>query len=134
MDILMYELNNVKVVEIISVKTLFYKADDLLMLLKNSYFIEFDCIILHHKNIASPFYLETDKTTGKNLQKTHHRDLLIAIVGCQVNDNHNLIRFVYESELSGKIIVSGTPLQAIKMVKKIKDLLPRSRSIANEYE
>lgn len=115
MDILTYKLKDIKVIEI-SARTIRFKAEDVLSLLNNTYFHEFDCIILYRENLAEDFYLKSIKIPKEEACK-RQQQVRIAIVGNHAEPIRGMERFIKELALPEKIIFADTPFQALEKVK-----------------
>lgn len=98
MKIEVYDLNGVKIAELISDEIIINNIEDGTDLLGNLYYEGFDRVILHEKNITSDFFDLKSRIAGEILQKFSNYRVRLAIVGdFSKYDSKSLADFIYES-------------------------------------
>ena len=115
MDILTYKLKDIKIIEI-SARTIRFKAEDILSLLKNAYFREFDCIILHRENLSEDFYLKSIILKNE-VWKKQQKQVKIAIVGNHPEAIPGMEKSITNTDLPGGIFFADTALKAIEIIR-----------------
>lgn len=112
-----HDINNVKIAELITDKTIINNTEDGLDLLGNLYLQGFDKIIINEKNITPDFFNLRNGIAGEILQKFSTYRVRLAVVGdFSKYVSKSLADFIYESNKSGHInFVTSLP-QAIKVL------------------
>lgn len=104
MEIKTHNIDNAKVVEIITDKVILRSTEDGLDLLGNLYYQGFDKIIIHEKNITPEFFDLRTKIAGEILQKFAQYQMPLIIVGdFSKYKSKSLNDFIFESNKSQQI-------------------------------
>ena len=117
MKIKTHDIDKIKIAELISEDTLINNIEDVLDLLGNLYYQDFDKIIIYDKNITPDFFDLKNGIAGEILQKFSNYRVRLAIVGDfskytskSVND------FIYESNKGRQINFIASQSEAIKIL------------------
>jgi len=98
MEIIIYQVNDIKIAEVTSDGILIANAEDGLDLLGNLYYQDVDRIIIHEKNISPDFFDLKTGIAGEILQKFSNYRVRLAIAGdfstCQ---SKSIKDFIFES-------------------------------------
>ncbi len=104
MKIKTHNVDNTKVAEIITDKTILRSTEDGLDLLGNLYYQGFDKIIIHKKNITPDFFDLKTKIAGDILQKFVQYQMPLIIVGdFSEYNSKSLNDFIFECNKSKQI-------------------------------
>ncbi len=104
MDIIISEINGIKLAEIVSDELLIKNVQNALDILVNIYYQDIDNIILHEKNITFDFFDLKNKMAGDILQKFSNYRVKLAIVGdFSKYISKSVHDFIYESNKLGHI-------------------------------
>lgn len=104
MKIETHRINDIEIAEIISEDVIIESAEDGLDLLGNIYYLGFDKMIIHEKNITPAFFDLKNGMAGEILQKFSNYRIRLALVG-SFNDylGKSIKDFIYESNNVGHI-------------------------------
>lgn len=109
MEIISHIVNDIKIAEIISDKTVIQSVQDGLDLLGDIYYQGFDKLIVYEKNITPEFFDLKTKIAGDILQKFSNYRVSLAIVGDFGKYESKSIRdFIFESNKAKHINFAGT--------------------------
>lgn len=109
MEIISHVVNDIKIAEIISDKTVIQSVQDGLDLLGDIYYQGFDKLIVYEKNITPEFFDLKTKIAGDILQKFSNYRVSLAIVGDFGKYESKSIRdFIFESNKAKHINFTGT--------------------------
>lgn len=112
-----HQIDNIKIVEVLSKVKIIDSIDDGLSLLGDLYYQDFDRIIIHEKNVTPDFFDLKTGIAGEILQKFSNYRVRLAIVGdFSKYSNKNLKDFIYESNKGRQINFVETQLDAIKVL------------------
>lgn len=119
MKIETHNINDTKIAELISNKTIINKTEDGLDLLGNLYYQGFDKIIINEQNILPDFFDLKNGIAGEILQKFSTYRVRLAIVGdFSKYTSKSLNDFIYESNKAKQINFVATQSEAIKVLSK----------------
>ena len=115
MEIETHTINDTKIAEVISVDIIINNASDGLDLLGNLYYLGFDKIIVHEKNIRPDFFDLKSGIAGEILQKFSNYRVRLAIVGdFSEYTSKSLNDFIFESNKGKQINFVRSQSEAIK--------------------
>lgn len=110
-----HTVNNTKIAEIISEEVIINHAEDGLDLLGNLYYLGFDQIIIHEKNINPDFFELKNGMAGEILQKFSNYRMPLAIIGdFKTYQSKSIKDFIYESNKGKHINFLTTVAEALK--------------------
>lgn len=114
MEIKIHEVNNTKIAEVISDKTVINDAADGLDLMGSLYSHEADKMIVHQQNIAPAFFDLKTGIAGEILQKFSTYRVRLAITGdFTIYPGKSLRDFIFESNKQGQIYFVASTQEAI---------------------
>ena len=117
MKIETHNINNTKIAEVISEVDIINKIEDGLDLLGNLYYLGFDKIIIHEKDITPDFFDLKNGIAGEILQKFSTYRVRLAIVGdFSKYTSKSLNDFIYESNKGRHINFVSSKTEAIKIL------------------
>ena len=115
MEIKVHLSGEKKIAEVISRGMLITNVADGMDLLGNLYYQDFDCIILHAKNISPVFFDLKNGMAGEILQKFSNYRVHLAIVGDFTNyQGASIHAFILESNKLGHVNFVSSTQEAIK--------------------
>ena len=115
MEVMTYLVRGVKIAEIVSDQIIIEGSEDILDLIGNLYYQDFDKIIIYEQNITPAFFDLKTGIAGEILQKFSNYRMSLAIVGdFAAYQNKNLKDFIYESNKRGQISFVATISEALK--------------------
>jgi hypothetical protein len=119
MEIVTHNHNGKKIAEAISENILIQNASDSLDLLGNIYYLDFDKIILHQKNITSEFFDLKNGLAGEILQKFSNYRVRLAIVGdFSIYTSKSITDFIFESNKVKQINFVKSVDEALNVLTK----------------
>ena len=119
MKIETHHINKTKIAEVISTDLLIKKAEDILDLLGNLYYQDFDKIIIHQHHITPDFFDLKTGIAGDILQKFSNYRVRLAIVGNFTHYTSKSINdFIFESNKAGQINFVNSTEEAIGKLTK----------------
>ncbi|MCE3226077.1 MAG: alpha/beta hydrolase [Bacteroidetes bacterium] len=119
MQINTLEINNTKIVEVLSETLVISTLEDATDLLGNLYYDGFDKIILYKKNITPEFFDLKTKLAGEILQKFSNYRVRLAIVGDFSNiQSQSLKDFIFESNKGKQVGFVKSKEEAVEMLIK----------------
>lgn len=117
MKIETHTLNDIKIAEVISEVNIINKMEDGLDLLGNLYYMGFDKIIIHEKDITTDFFDLKNGIAGEILQKFSTYRVQLAIVGdFSMYTSKSLNDFIYESNKGRHINFVSSVTEVIKVL------------------
>lgn len=117
MNIETHNINDIKIAEVISTDNIINNTSDVLDLLGNLYYQDFDKIIIHGKNITPDFFDLKNGIAGEILQKFANYRVRLAIVGdFSKYTSKSFNGFIYESNKGKQINVVTSLSEAIKVL------------------
>lgn len=106
---------NVRIAEVISDEIVIQTAIDGLDLLGNLYYQDFDCIILHKKNISVEFFELKNGMAGEILQKFSNYRVRLTIVGDFTSyTGKSFQEFMYESNRGRQVAFLNSTEEALR--------------------
>jgi len=115
MKIETHEINDSKIIELISEDIFINNIEDGLDLLGNLYYNDYDKIIIYDKNITPEFFDLKNGIAGEILQKFSNYRVRLAIVGDFSNyESKSFKSFIYESNKNQQINFVTSQSEAIK--------------------
>lgn len=115
MKIETHEINDSKIIELISEDIFINNIEDGLDLLGNLYYNDYDKIIIYDKNITPEFFDLKNGIAGEILQKFSNYRVRLAIVGDFSNyESKSFKSFIYESNKYQQINFVTSQSEAIK--------------------
>lgn len=119
MKIQSYDINNMKIAEIISDEIIIQSAQDGLDLMGDLYYQGFDKIILHEKNITPEFFDLKTGIAGEILQKFSNYRIGLAIVGdFSQYESKSMKDFIFESNKTKHVNFLKTVEKALESLSK----------------
>ena len=119
MNIIISEINGIKLAEIVSDELLIKNVQDALDILVNIYYQDIGNIILQEKNITPDFFDLKNKMAGDILQKFSNYRVKLAIVGDFSKYTAKSVRdFLFESNKLGHI-------NFVKTIEEAKERLTK---------
>jgi hypothetical protein len=117
MNIIIHQQEQFKIAEIDSDKVLFINLESALEILTNLYYLEFDAIIIHQKNVASEFFDLKTGLAGDILQKFSNFKMKLAVIGDFSNyESKSLKDFIFESNKLKQTIFVADINEAMKLL------------------
>lgn len=117
MEIKAHNINDKKIAEVTSDKTIINKTEDGLDLLGNLYYQGFDRIVINEKNITSDFFDLKNGIAGEILQKFSNYRVRLAIVGdFSKFKSKSLTDFIYESNKGKHINFVNSTIEALDLL------------------
>lgn len=119
MKIKAHNINDTKIAEVTSDKTIINKTEDGLDLLGNLYYQGFDSIVMNEKNITPDFFDLKNGIAGEILQKFSNYRVRLAIVGdFSKFASKSLTDFIYESNKGKHINFVNSTTEAIDRLSR----------------
>lgn len=119
MKIKAHNINDTKIAEVTSDKTIINKTEDGLDLLGNLYYQGFDSIVMNEKNITPDFFDLKNGIAGEILQKFSNYRVRLAIVGdFSKFTSKSLTDFIYESNKGKHINFVNSTTEAIDRLSR----------------
>jgi len=117
MKIEAHNINDTKIAEVTSDKTIISTTEDGLDLLGNVYYQGFDRIVLNEKNITPDFFDLKNGIAGEILQKFSTYRVRLAIVGdFSKYNSKSLTDFIFESNKGRHINFVNSTTEALKIL------------------
>jgi hypothetical protein len=114
MNIVIHEVNNLKIAEVTSESNIINNTEDGLDLLGNLYFQGFDKIVIHQANITPDFFRLKNRMAGEILQKFSNYRVQLAIVGdFSIYKSNSLNAFILESNKRKHVNFVATSKEAL---------------------
>jgi len=115
MEVKTYLVGGVKIAEIVSDQIIIKGSEDILDLIGNLYYQDFDKIIIYEENITPDFFDLKTGIAGEILQKFSNYRMSLVIVGdFAAYQSKSLKDFIYESNKRGQINFIATISEALK--------------------
>lgn len=119
MKIKAHNINDTKIAEVTSNKTIINKAEDGLDLLGNLYYQGFDSIVISERNITADFFDLKNGVAGEILQKFSNYGVRLAIVGdFSKFKSKSLTDFIYESNKGKHINFVNSTTEALQLLSR----------------
>ena len=119
MNIKAHNINDTKIAEVTSNKTIINKAEDGLDLLGNLYYQGFDSIVISERNITADFFDLKNGVAGEILQKFSNYGVRLAIVGdFSKYKSKSLTDFIYESNKGKHINFVNSTTEALQLLSR----------------
>jgi hypothetical protein len=104
MEIIKHEINHIQIAEIISDKIVIGSIQEGIDLVGNLYYMGFDRMIIHEKNIVSEFFDLKTGIAGEILQKFSNFRIRLAIIGdFDQYESKSLKEFILESNKNRQV-------------------------------
>lgn len=108
------ELNNTRVIEVITDEMVISNVEDGTDLIGNLYYQDADRVILHQKNITPDFFDLKTGIAGEILQKFSNYRIRLAIVGdFSIYPSKSIRDFIFESNKYGQVNFVASAAEAI---------------------
>ncbi len=116
-----HHINETKIAEVISSKTILRDTEDGLNLMGDLYYQGFDGVILHEKNITPDFFDLKTKIAGEILQKFAQYRMPLVIVGdLSKFSSKSLTDFIYESNKGRHVNFVASSAEALKLLSTLQ--------------
>jgi len=115
MDVLIHEINDIKIAEILSDAILISNTEEGLQILVDIYYQDIDKIILHEKNFIPEFFDLKTGIAGEILQKYSNYKVRLAIVGdFSKFQSKSLKDFIFESNKQKRVNFTESVEEALQ--------------------
>jgi hypothetical protein len=115
MEFIIHTTQSTLIAEVISDEVIVSSVDDCLDILGNTYYQNFEKLILHKANLAEEFFDLKTGLAGEILQKFSNYRMQLAIIGdFSAYTGQSIRSFIYESNHTGRIFFVSTVEEALE--------------------